>query len=186
MAGPVLRSIGAPLVAVVLAAALAPLAATPRAAAQDQPVSSSPRDAPARYTALAVRTVGVTGTVPVEIRIDRWTTDAEYDRVLVELMESGQDAMLEAMRKIPDAGRLSTPGSVGLPLEYARRSRTSGTEQVTILTERNVGFLEASQQPPSTNYRFLVIELNIGPVRAMNRGVDPSMDKLLGSFSAHT
>ena len=108
------------------------LAAWPgRVASQDR--GTTDRTAPVRYTALAVRTVGVTITQPIELTIERWTTNAEHDALNVEMMEGGQAPLLKAMRAMPDIGRVSSPGTVGFPLKYARRQpRADGTEQVTL------------------------------------------------------
>jgi hypothetical protein len=119
---------------------------------------------PVRYTALAVRTVGYTATVPVEFTIQRWTTDAEHEKLNTALLEKGQRALLDTMREMPEIGRLSSPGNVGIPLRYARRQpRADGAEQVTVITERELSFWEASQRPRSADYPFSVMEMNIGP-----------------------
>ena len=119
---------------------------------------------PARYTALAVRTVGYTATVPVEFTIQRWTTDAEHETLSTALLEKGQSALLAAMRDMPEVGRLSSTGTVGIPLRYARRQpRADGAEQVTVITERELSFWEASQRPRSVDYPFSVIEMSLGP-----------------------
>jgi hypothetical protein len=137
------------------------LAAWPgRVASQDR--GTTDRTAPVRYTALAVRTVGVTITQPIELTIERWTTNAEHDALNVEMMEGGQAPLLKAMRAMPDIGRVSSPGTVGFPLKYARRQpRADGAEQVTLITERQMSFWEVSQMPRSTDYPFTLIEFNL-------------------------
>ena len=123
---------------------------------------SMDRTAPVRYTALAVRTVGMTITQPIEITLERWTTDAEHDELQVELREGGQSGLLKAMRALPDLGRLSSTGSVGFPLKYARRvPRADGAEEITIITERQMSFWEATQMPRSTDYPITLIEMSL-------------------------
>jgi hypothetical protein len=117
---------------------------------------------PARYTAVAVRTIGISATQPIDITIQRWTTDAEDERLNVEMMEGGQGALLKAMRAMPDIGRVNSPGAVGFPLKVARRvTRADGAEEVTIITERERTFWEASQMLQSTDYPFILIEMSL-------------------------
>jgi hypothetical protein len=133
---------------------------TPAVSSQDR--GATDRTAPVRYTALAVRTVGITATQPIEINIQRWTTNAEHDALNVEMMEGGQGPLLRAMRAMPDIGRVSSPGAVGFPLKYARRvPRADGAEQVTLITERQMSFWEVTQMPRSTDYPFTLIEFNL-------------------------
>ena len=129
------------------------------ALSQDRNAGPSP---PTVYTALAIRTVGVTVTQPIEITVERWTTDAEYEALQVELREGGQSALLTAMRALPDLGRLSSTGAVGIPLKYARRvPRADRSAEVTIITERAMSFWEATQMPRSTAYPLTVIEMDL-------------------------
>ena len=143
----------------VLVALALLVAWAPGAASQDR--GATDRSAPVRYTALAVRTVGVAATQPIEITIERWTTNPEHEKLNVELLEGGS-RLLEAMREMPDIGRLSSPGAVGFPLKYARRvPRADGAEDVTIITERQMSFWEASQMGRSTEYPFTLIEFHL-------------------------
>jgi hypothetical protein len=133
---------------------------TPGAATQEPVVTD--RSAPVRYTALAVRTVGITVTQPIEITIQRWTTDAEDERLSVEIAEGGGAPLLKAMHAMPDVGRLSRAGAVGFPLKYARRvAAADGAEQVTIITEREMSFWEATERGRSTAYPFTLIEFSL-------------------------
>jgi hypothetical protein len=132
--------------------------------------STTNKTQPVRYSALAIRTVGYTATVPVDITIQRWTTDEENEQVITALMEKGQNGLLEAIRGQREIGRLSSPGTVGFGLYYARRVlREDGGETVTIITERDMGFWETSQQTRSTRYPFTMIELDVN-ARGEGRG----------------
>jgi hypothetical protein len=158
------RHLARTLSASVLVVVAAGIFCAPRVSSQER--SAAEQAGPVRYTGLAVRTVGYTATVPVDITVDRWTSDAEHDRLMVELMEGGQSRLLAAMQKLPDIGRFSSPGAVGFPLKYARRARRAdGAEQVTIITERVMSFWEASQMPRSADYPFFMVELSLDAKR---------------------
>ena len=66
-------------------------------------------------TAFAVSLGGVAttpGAGTVDITIDRWSTDADRQR-LTEALKKGQDAMLDALRDLPRIGYIRSPGTTG-------------------------------------------------------------------------
>jgi hypothetical protein len=119
---------------------------------------------PERFTALAVNmsNVGAPGAQTVEIVVNRWSTDAERDRLMIALREKGPDKLLETLQKMPRVGYFRTPNSIGYDLHYARRHPLpDGGERVVIATDRRISFWEASNQPRSIDYPFTLIELHI-------------------------
>ena len=119
-----------------------------------------------RYTAFAVNMAPMTATftTPVDITIDRWSTDAERDRMFSALAEAGPEKLLETVQKLPTVGRIRTPDSLGYDLHYARRTLTGdGAERVVIVTDRPIGFWEAANRPRVSDYPFTVIELHVPP-----------------------
>src|SRR6266849_7227305 len=66
---------------------------------------------PERFTALAVNmsNVGRTGAQTVEIVVNRWSTDAERDRLLAVLLERGPEKLLETLQDMPRVGYFRTP-----------------------------------------------------------------------------
>jgi hypothetical protein len=114
-----------------------------------------------RYTAQAVNLErGTSG--PVEIVINRSSTEGERDRLLSALMDQGPDKLLDVLQNMPRVGYIRTPESIGYDLHYARRAPLpDGGERVVLVTDRRIGFWEASNRPRSIDYPFTVIELHL-------------------------
>lgn len=130
------------------------------------PAMQSRSAAPERYTALAVNMGGSPvrwTTRTVEMVVNRWSTDAERDRLLAILLEKGPERLLDALRDIPRIGYIRTPDSIGYDLHFARKNPLGdGAEQVVLATDRYIGFWEATNRPRTIDYPFTVIELRIG------------------------
>jgi hypothetical protein len=119
---------------------------------------------PERFTAMAVNmsNVGRAGAGTIEIAVDRWSTDAERDRLLTVLTERGADKLLDVLRDMRRVGYIRSLSSLGYDLHYARRTPLpDGGERVVLATDRPVGFWEAVNQPRSLDYPFTIIELHL-------------------------
>jgi hypothetical protein len=140
------------LTAVVIAASAA--AAAPQ----------SNMGAPEKFTAFAVdmsNTAPRANTTTVDITINRWSTDAERDR-LRETLAKGQDALLSALQNLPVVGYINTPGSLRYDLHFARqRQAPEGGQTIILATPRYMTTWEALNQPRSTEYPFTVIQLQV-------------------------
>ena len=118
-----------------------------------------------RYSATTVDFHAPPGAavIPVDINIRRWSTDAERDMLFTLFTEKGQNALLEALRKMPSVGRIQTPGSVGYDMRFASRTTSpGGLERIMLVTDRPIGFAEASAQGRTLDYPFSVIEMRVG------------------------
>jgi hypothetical protein len=121
----------------------------------------------AQYTALAVnmtsaRAGSATGTV--NINVNRWSTDAERDRLMTVLLEKGEKALLGVLREMPRAGSIAPTGGVGFEVRFARRTPgPDGSERVVLLTDRPISFWERQDGGRSNDYPFTLIEMRIGP-----------------------
>ena len=99
---------------------------------------------------------------PVDITIDRWTTDAERDRLVGIVKEKGADGLLDAIRKMDEIGRIQSGGSLGYPLRFAREVPLSGGgRRIIIGTDRRMSFLEMREQPRSVDYPFVVMDIRL-------------------------
>lgn len=146
----------ASLVALAAAAALA-LPATPYAQ------TNEPAE---EFSAFAINmgayTRGTTATLVMTVR--RWSSKAEQDQLFGVLREKGMSAMLDALRDTKSVGTIRTPESVGYDLHLAMQEPLKeGGRRVLLATDRPISFFEAVNRPPSVDYPFTVIEMNIPP-----------------------
>jgi hypothetical protein len=124
--------------------------------------------APARYTAFAVNMGNAEGPArrsgagTVEINVERWSTDAERDRLVSVLMEKGPEKLLDTLQSLRRVGYIRTPNSIGYDLHFARKvPLPEDGESVVIATDRYISFWEASRRPRSIDYPFTVIEMRL-------------------------
>ena len=126
-----------------------------------QTASNSPIE---RFSAVAVNvsTVGRSGAEQVDITIRRWTTDAERDRLVTMFKEKGPKALLSELQMMKPVGTINTPGNVAYDLRYARQlAGEDGGRRIILGTDRPIGFWEASAQPRTVDYPFLLIEMRL-------------------------
>lgn len=117
------------------------------------------------FRALAVNMAAMTpaSATPVEITIERWTSDETRDRLMTILKEQGPDELLKALQKEPRVGFIRSQQSLGYDLHYARRlPGADGGERISLATDRPIGFLEATGGGQTLDYRFTLIELRVG------------------------
>ena len=127
-------------------------------------ISGQTKGAKERFTALAVNmgTPGPSGATTVEIDVDRWSTDAEREKLMNILMEQGPEKLLETLQKMPRVGYIRTPNSIGYDLHYSQKTPLpDGGERVVLATDRYITYWEAVNRPRSIDYPFTVIELHI-------------------------
>lgn len=129
------------------------------------PIAAQSNASPEKFTAFAVNISNLTTraqTTPVDIAIDRWSSDADRDRLRTILREKGQDALLEALQKQPVVGYLTTPGSLRYDLHYARqRPGADGGRTIFLMTDRYIGSWEAANRPRTIDYPFTLIQLQL-------------------------
>ena len=108
---------------------------------------------PERFSAFAISLGGPrqpSGTATVDIVINRWSTDAERERLL-EALKKNQDALLDTLRDLPPVGSIRTPGNLAYDLHYANQGTgEEGERRIFLATDRPIGFWEASRRPRSS------------------------------------
>jgi hypothetical protein len=129
------------------------------------PLLAQANDAGAHYTMTLIDMDAPTGQVatPVDITINRWSSDAERDQVVNAIVEAGQPKLLSVLQNLPPIGSIHLPGTVGWNLRYARHGgEQDGRDRIFILADRPVSFGELRDRPRSMDYPFAVIDLRIG------------------------
>ena len=108
---------------------------------------------------------GRTRAGTIDIVINRWSTDQERDTLTAALREGGTGGLLKALQKIKEpAGYIRSTSSVGYPLRFAREIPGSdGGRRIIVATDRYVSFLEATTQPRTIDYPFMLIDIRLGP-----------------------
>jgi hypothetical protein len=129
-------------------------------------VAAQTHDGREKFTAFAANLDGTAiapaGAGVVEIVVERYSTDAERDRLLKALMEKGPDKLLDTLQSLPRVGYIRTPNSIGYDLHYSRKAPLpDGGERVILATDRYIGFWEAANRPRTIDYPFTVIELRL-------------------------
>ena len=128
------------------------------AQSQSQAMTAGAEDISA--TVIANNELG-SGMGTVQIRINRWSTDADRTRLITVLRESGSQALLKELQKMPSVGTIRTPTSVGYDLHYARQTPVGDGRRVVIATDRPIGFAEANDQGRTLDYPFTLIQMQL-------------------------
>jgi hypothetical protein len=145
----------------VLALAIVLLAGLSSFAVAQRPPDSLPQ----HYRAFAVGTGGIYTrpvTSTVDIRITRWSTPEETQKLIETLKEKGPDALLEAVRDSKSVGSINTPGNLAYDLRWAQYEEVGdGIYRIVLMTDRPISMWEAVNRPRSFDYPFTLIELRV-------------------------
>jgi hypothetical protein len=159
----------------VLCAGAVVLAGPAMPAAEGRAAAQAGLSLPLRLSAFAVSmsTVAPGSTAVLDIRITRWSNEKEREGLLLTAVEKGPDALLRALQRMPDHGRLSIPGwrgpdphnaRLGWELHYAFVTPLDeGGHRIGIATDRYIGMWEAREQPRTIDYPFSLIEIRLDP-----------------------
>jgi hypothetical protein len=141
-----LRPILAPLVGAAICFAVSP-----------RPGATARQAMTARYVARAVAVADAKDAGPIEIVIQRWSSDDDLQSLRAALVDTASDKLLPVFRARPEAGVLLVPGvqALGervrhprvLPIRFAREIVTPAGRQIVIATDHHVG---VGEPPAST------------------------------------
>ena len=106
----------------------------------------------------------------IQITLDRWST-AEERMKLLETVPKGQDDLIRALGKLPVKGRINIPGwqgpdpqnyRLGWDLRYAwHEPLPEGGDRIVVATDRQMSFREVTNNPRTTDYPFLLIQIHL-------------------------
>lgn len=130
------------------------------------PAAPQMKAAGERFSAFAVNldstTPVRTGASQIDILVNRYSSEAEAERLITTIIENGPDKLLRDLQKMPRVGYIRTPQSLGYDLRFARKTRgEEGGENIVIITDRYITFWEAANRPRTIDYPFTVIELRL-------------------------
>lgn len=144
---------------------------------------------PVRFSAVAINmgSPGRAGAGQIEIVVNRWSPNAERDRLLAVLFDKGPEKLLDTLVDLPRVGYFRTPNSIGYDIHYAQRTTLPDRgERIVLATDRYISFWEARNQPRSYDYPFTVIELHFGPDGGKGEGKLSLATKIIGDRENHT
>ena len=138
------------------------------------PAAAQTLGEPEEFSAFAVNMGTLTGgsgaTAQLLMAVNRWSTQAERDGLFTTLREKGSGAMLTELQKAKRVGSLRTPNSIGYDIRLAlEEPGKDGGRRVLLITDRPVGFAEATNRPLSIDYPFTVIDIHM-PAKGYGQG----------------
>src|SRR5207247_1396406 len=82
------------------------------------------------FEALNGSKAGPAGGNRLELVVNRWSSDAERDRVYSAIADNVQDKLADALAALPEAGYIHWPGNLEYIMRYANRiTRPDGGEE---------------------------------------------------------
>ena len=144
-----------------VAAAVLALVAAPTFAQTGEP------KLPLKLTSFAINMDAATraSTGRIDITIERWSTDAERERLLDALIEKGSDKLLSTLQQIkPRAGYVRSDRSLAWDIYFARlQPGEDGGYRLVFATDRPISFQEARNNTRSSDYEFMLCEVHMKP-----------------------
>ncbi|TMA19797.1 MAG: hypothetical protein E6J85_11265 [Deltaproteobacteria bacterium] len=131
-------------------------------------------DFPAHLLGRSISVSGDEDTGPIEIYLERWSTDEELDKVLGTLAESGPGELLDVLerQRVP-AGVMLLPGVQGhgervrtptpKRIQFAREIVTPAGRQVILASDERLGVGESQLDARKKIYEFTLMDIRFGP-----------------------
>jgi hypothetical protein len=120
-----------------------------------------------KFTGFAINLNSGPSTATVDFSIDRWSPDADREKLLTILQEEknsyrANEKMLSVIQRMPKVGYIRVNTRLAWDLRYARQSPLpEGGRRLVLATDRPVGFREAANQPRTMDYPFTIVEVQL-------------------------
>ena len=117
-----------------------------------------------RFTGFAINMDGAVNTGTVDFMIERWSTDAERDKLLALIPKEhdSADKLVRALQGMKSVGSIRTPQTLAWDLRYARQFKgKDGGRRIVLVTDRPIGFREARNSSRSMDYPFSILEIRL-------------------------
>jgi len=125
---------------------------------------SESKKKPEQYSATAFGQAGLFAgkSVSLNIYITDYSSNQEVEDLAATLKAKGSDALLKAVRKMKEKGRVSTTGRVGWRIGVVRQHPTDKGRRIVMFSDRPISFYEAGAATRSKDYEFgmLVLDVN--------------------------
>jgi hypothetical protein len=120
------------------------------------------QETPESYSAVAIGTGGAVGgrSIQFDFHVDRYTSDEQIQQFAESLKANGPESLRRTLEKL-DVGRIAVVGSVGNQIAVARKRRTSSGTVITIVTARNMPFIELYRGGRTTDYPFGFLQVTL-------------------------
>jgi hypothetical protein len=116
------------------------------------------------FTAFAIDIEQGARSGRLEIAIERWSTEAERQKLLQAMHHYEQGELLNVLRGLDEVGHIRTPMALRYPLRVAIETpMEEGGRRILVATDRPISFAEFWHQPRTMDYPFLVAELRLKP-----------------------
>jgi hypothetical protein len=119
---------------------------------------------PAQYSATAFGQSGAAAgkSFGMNIYVDQTSTSGEVEELLGILQSKGQDALVSALEKIKDKGRVAPTGSTGTGMKVITiRPRPDGGQHIVLATNRWLNFRELINATRSRDYPIGIVVLDV-------------------------
>lgn len=116
------------------------------------------------FTGFAINMNGAANTATVDFTIERWSTDAEREKLLSLIPAEHKDPqpLVRALQDMKSVGSIRTPQTLRWELRYARQFKTDeGGRRIILVTDRPIGFREAANSNRSMDYPFTIVEIHL-------------------------
>ena len=127
------------------------------------PAQSETNQKPEKFTATAFGQGGMFSgkSVLLNIYINNYTTDEEVQELSATLKNKGSDALLDAVQRMKESGRVSTVASTGWRVPVVRQRTTDKGRRIVMFGDRPISFYESVNAPRSKTYEFGMLVLNV-------------------------
>jgi len=124
--------------------------------------SESPKK-PEHFSATAFGQQGMFAgkTVTLNINVTDYSSDQEVQDLAATLQSKGSDALLKAIQKMKEKGRVAVTGYTGWRVPVVRQRPTENGRRIVMFGDRPVSFYEARNAPRSKSYEFGLLILNV-------------------------
>jgi hypothetical protein len=114
-----------------------------------------------RANAMVPGAVGPGAAASVDIKINRFSTDAEEEDLRKALKAHGPQGLHKRMKKHQKTGFVAIRGERGYPTYYTQEIMVGGKRNILILTDREIYFEEVYNREISTQFPFTMIMMEL-------------------------